>query len=535
MNRFNPLTPLSNPGYAPNVNSIITQNVHNNNIYSTMHQNQMDKQIPHSKIKLPKNSPFPPLTSLREFKADAIQSSENVIICKRPDVFKRQPVYHVNDLLSHEELKEKNKKDGFNPENQMMTWAKRLDKPISTTEKKVANLNPYYTGVFHSCCPKKRHTPTRVYFPVLTFEMGNDLTPSADWLTELEKTKKIELKIPDAVIPGGVIGNVFPNLSAVLLSVHLLEEHNTFKIPFDLVFSCAAYSGNGRTQHWTHTIGPNPNGELSNKSSLHYTTYPDTPPTRYTGDAKPVLWMNSEETVNNAEFSRWINEPLEEIQRLLIEAGNKSKDPVCYWIRCPDKEATTFSNMLQFLVVDEFRRIGNLSLELKPPALLTIVRDDEIDYFSVSRTVIEFLVKEKFEVIANKDDHIISFRDLTLTLTPTRLKDNKWIEELRKKLKVMSMKNGYLYEFNSYPTCSFKLQLCCEPYEGTTYNPNSSSSSSNINNNFMNNNNNINSNNLNTSNNAYNNFGYNNNNNNINSNYMVDNNNNNNNQNNFLP
>lgn len=435
---------------------------------------QADRFIPHTKVVIPKQpqdsqkgtvktDPVINRTNVREFKEELIVVPNTVTNGLRPGQFKRLPAYHVNDLLSHDELKDKNTTDTPFPLASTMgiesiTWKMKLE----GTPK----VNPFYTGIFNCTAPRKRHTPKAVHFPILTFSMASDVTSPYDWAAKLQQDKKLQLKIPSTMLAGN-LDVTFPNKCAVLLSVHLLEELNSLKMPFDMTLSSNAYSGNGKLQQWISVTGPNDKGTL-NQTNLHYVSYPNFPPNiRKYNDKPQILWCNDMETVNGVEFGRWINESREEIDRLLQDALAISADPEVYMIRCPDKDCTTPSNMLQFLVLDEFRRIGGLTLEWKQPLLVPgFKRQNDIDYFTVSKRVLDFLIYEKFELIAKKDEHIIRFDDLTLTLTPVRLENSAWIEDLKFLIKKAETRPNSTCERDYHPNCVFKLQLTCEVYEG---------------------------------------------------------------------
>jgi hypothetical protein len=434
-----------------------------------------DRLLPYSRLNVPKNLPDSMKgevktnrrvhTDLREFKEDQVVSTGKA----KTRAFTRTPEYHVNDLLSHEELLEKNKKSGFNTGKDKITWRLRLEGLPKT--------HPFMNGIFHSTTTKKKHMPKMQYFPVLTFMMESDITNPDEWIEKLALEKKLELKIKDQMLIGS-LGAMFPNMQAVVLSVHLVEEWNALKIPFNVTLSTNAYSGKGKQQQWISVTGPNPEGAV-NQTTLSYTSWPTGVHHKYL-DKMPILWSNDPDTVNGLEFSRWINENREELDSMLMNADLMDPDGLVYYVRCPDKEATIFPNMLQFLIVDEWNRIGSLSLEWKLPKPDFKTHND-VAYFAVSKKALDFLINEKFEIIAKKDDHIMKFENIKLTLTPVRLQDNKWLAELRTKIKLQHAAGNPGLIPNYHPNCLFKIQLCCEPYEGSVMlNNNNNSTSSNL-------------------------------------------------------
>lgn len=381
-------------------------------------------------------------TNRREFKQESLVIAPSGYNGTKPNYVRRYPAYILNDLLSIAELTTK---------NDSRTWydcleaTKLLDRPS-------------WAGIFYCKPYRSLHYPTQLFFPVLTFSLPN--TKPTEFYELISTQKKLELKITRELLVSNIHRQFPTNHKALLLSVNLIQEENHLFIPFDLTFSSRSFSGKGKIKEWATVTGPNPFGS-SHQSNLHYLSTPSSSST----EKGTLLWANQEDIINNPEFSRWVNESEDNLLATIRDSPHKDSD--VYIVAAPAKESQIVSNSLQFLIMEEWNRITLLSKEKFNEPAPCVKFKDGIYWFHVGKNTIHFLLREKFETIVKKEEHIITFDDdLVLTLTPFRLASNGWANDLKEATE--NMKKYYYPHNNSdyYARCLFKLQLCCEAYEG---------------------------------------------------------------------
>jgi hypothetical protein len=124
---------------------------------------------------------------------------------------------------------------------------------------------------------------------------------------------------------------------------------------------------------------------------------------------------------NCPDFSRWINidrkELLEELQELV-----DPDDPQYVLIACPQKEDVVEpSNVLQFLVLDERKKINKLSQAKSLTSIMITTKSSGEEYFRVGFVPLVERIKKHTEHI-NRNKMLMTLHDLRLTLSPLHQK-----------------------------------------------------------------------------------------------------------------
>jgi hypothetical protein len=369
------------------------------------------------------------------------------ILSHRPEFFNYQPSFAINDQCNDKSLKKDNhERSWFEVCTKLLN-----DKQTEIEEKQKNQYNRFHTGeieddfveedvnqesstkirtnnenIFHFGFPYAAVMMNRLHWIEFTVGLPSENMKHKDLLEMLDRDGCIRMTLTSEMLQTlrnneNLIGHKLVRYHWKIYHIRLIEEHNHLPIEFNLQMSTPLpdnVDGMKKRQQWIRENGINMFGG-ENMPHYNYITIPGVK--RKGFQDQVTLYVPDEEKLNSIGASRWLE--VDELQmNQLLTSYRAGKN---YIIPAPELKHYIADNPIQFVLIDEFKRIIDLCAAERVE--LPIIHDNSGGRKSVevNATIFDQVFREKFEMY-NKNQFLMRVEDIQFTLTPIRQEKQQW-------------------------------------------------------------------------------------------------------------